>query len=87
LACVVGLRLTAEQLLPALSIVLILGGLALAAVLRVAGSRKGSRSATWRDIAALIVFLGFAGAMLSDHGDALSLLGIDATPVASASAN
>jgi hypothetical protein len=87
LACIAGLRLTAGQLLPALSMTFILAGLALAAGSYAFGIFGGRQSAAWMEIAAMIVFLGFAGAMLSDHGDALALLGIDAGKLSSVAAN
>lgn len=60
--------------LPLLSLLLLAAGFILAAVLFLSGSRIGTSHATAWTIAAALVFLGFAGALLSDGHEALALL-------------
>jgi len=61
-------------ILPALSVLMVLAGFALAAVLYLAGSRmSGTLSPPW-EITCALVFVGFAAAILGDAGDAVMLL-------------
>ena len=60
--------------LPALSIVMVVSGFAIAAILYLAGCRMSTGfSPAWEVVGAL-VFLGFAAAILSDSREALALL-------------
>jgi hypothetical protein len=61
-------------ILPGLSILMVLAGFCLAAVLYVAGYRLQQGPFLAWEIAAALVFFGFAGSMLTDSEQALSVL-------------
>ncbi|MGE5512192.1 MAG: hypothetical protein ACM31O_13175 [Bacteroidota bacterium] len=61
-------------LLPALSILMALAGLSLAALLYLAGFRLGRDGTRGWDIAGALTFVGFAGALLIDSEQALAAL-------------
>ena len=60
--------------LPAMSILMVIVGFAIAVGCYVAGFRPGHGPLLAWDIAGALVFLGFAASMLTDERDALSLL-------------
>ena len=60
--------------LPAVSLILLVAGFGLAAANRLVPSPTPARRAKRRDLAALLVFIGFAAAILTDGGDALRVV-------------
>jgi hypothetical protein len=58
--------------LPAMGIVMVVAGFAMAATLYLAGRRMESSSAAW-EVAGSLVFCGFAAAVLTDSREALAL--------------
>jgi hypothetical protein len=67
-------QVPAPLILPALSMGMVIAGLALAAVLYLSGSRlRGPLSASW-EVACALVFFGFAAGILSDGTDAVAVL-------------
>jgi hypothetical protein len=77
--CVAALLLAAllpgALVLPAMSIVLAATGFALAAGLYLTGHRMGRNGTPGWDMAAALVFFGFAAALLTNTGEALAALG------------
>lgn len=69
--------------LPAVSLVLLLAGFGLAAVNRLAPAALPVRHAKRRDLAAVLVFIGFAAAILTDGADALRVMAEIETALAS----
>jgi len=64
-----------EQLvLPTVAILFVAAGMAIAAGLQLAGFRLGADGHHAWDIAALMVFIGFAAAIMTDTGSALAAL-------------
>jgi hypothetical protein len=66
--------LPAQLLLPAVGVLLVATGMATAAGLYLAGFRLGRDGHHAWDIAALMVFSGFAATILADAGGALTAL-------------
>jgi hypothetical protein len=64
-----------EQLvLPSIAILFVAAGMAIAAGLQLAGYRLGVDGHHAWDVAALMVFIGFAAAIMTDPGSALATL-------------
>jgi hypothetical protein len=68
------LLLPAPLVLPALSVLMVLAGFALAGGLYLAGRRMSEGPAAVWNIAAALVFLGFAAGILTDSEEALAVL-------------
>jgi hypothetical protein len=74
-AAALSAHLPGPAVLPALSIAMIVAGLSLAAVLYLAGYRPSTGARPAWEVAAVLVFLGCAGTMLSSNEQTLALLG------------
>jgi uncharacterized membrane protein len=74
LSALATLQLPAAPILPALSTLLVFGGFGLAAVSHLKSLRTGHVCVDWYTVAGLLVYLGFAAALLTDAEQTLTLI-------------